>query len=70
MVYTLMLPVAPPHTLGKATPLIFARGEDLDAPQFALHGFGADTAALALNGVVAAINFYVGGSAGWGFQAA
>ena len=50
--------------------LVFARGEYGDCVQLALHGFGADAAALALNGVVAAINFYVGGSAGWGFQAA
>ena len=55
---------------GNAAQLVFARGEDLDAPQFALHGFGADTAALALNGVVAAINFYALGGAGCGFQAA
>ena len=55
---------------GNAAQLIFARGEDLDAAQFALHDFGADAAALALNGVVAAINFYARGSAGWGFQAA
>ena len=55
---------------GNAAQLIFARGEDLDAAQFALHDFGADTAALALNGVVAAINFYARGGAGCGFQAA
>ena len=55
---------------GNAAQLIFARGEYRDCAQFALHGFGADTAALALNGVVAAINFYVGGGAGCGFQAA
>lgn len=55
---------------GNAAQLVFARGEDLDAAQFALHDFGADTAALALNGVVAAINFYALGGAGCGFQAA
>ena len=49
---------------GDAAQLIFARGEDLDAAQFALHDFGADAAALALNGVVAAINFYARGGAG------
>ena len=55
---------------GNAAQLVFARGEDLDAAQFALYGFGADAAALALNGVVAAINFYALGGAGCGFQAA
>ena len=49
---------------GNAAQLIFARGEDLDTAQFALHDFGADAAALALNGVVAAINFYARGGAG------
>ena len=46
---------------GNAAQFIFTRGEDLDAAQFALHGFGADTATLALNGVVTAINFYTRG---------
>ena len=41
-----------------AAQLVFAGGEYGDCAQFALHGFGADAAAMALGGVVAAIDFY------------
>ena len=48
-----------------AAQLVFAGGEYGDCAQFALHSFGADTAAVALGGIVAAIDFYaLGGGLG------